>query len=252
MKVTILAGGLGTRLSEHTRLRPKALVPIGGQPILWHLMQYFRAAGFHEFIIALGYKGGAIRRYFRGLSLRRTASLGPGHVRLEGDDDSLVVELVDTGEHTENGGRIKRLAPYLEGSSFMLTWCDGLADVDLHRLLAFHRSHGRLATLTAIHPPPRFGRLQLNGTRVLSFHEKTIHEDEWVNGAFFVLEPRVFEYIDGDDTQFERESLTALARDDQLAAYRHESFWQCMDTLQEARHLNALWEQGHAPWKVWS
>ena len=251
MKVAILAGGQGTRLAEETRVKSKAMVRIGDQPILWHLLKYYERYGFTEFVIALGHHADSIRHYFiETLGSVPECSGARMLVRPEAEP-GWTVELIDTGLETMSGGRIKRLAPYLDGT-FMLTWCDGLADVDLDRLRAFHEAHGRLATLTAVHPPARFGRLTLAGDRITAFREKTIDPDEWINGAFFVLEPGVFDYIDGDDTQFEREPLSALAAAGQLMAHRHEGFWQCMDTLKEAQDLNALWRQGAAPWMVWA
>ena len=176
---------------------------------------------------------------------------GPCTVVYPSAEPGWTVELVETGQETQSGGRIKRLAPYLHQAPFMLTWCDGLSDVDLHRLRAFHEAHGRLATLTAIHPPARFGRLTLAGDRVAAFQEKVVDQDDWINGAFFVVEPGVFEYIEGDEVSWERGPLAQLAAEGQLVAYRHEDFWQCMDTLHEAEYLSGLWEEGAAPWKIW-
>lgn len=252
MKLAILAGGQGSRLLEETRAKSKALVRIGDQPILWHLLKYYEAYGITDFVIALGYQGSSIREYVRGLGARRDAIVdGDREVLFPREEPSWTVELVETGLHTASGGRIKRLAPFVEGGPFMLTWCDGLADVDLARLRDYHLAHGRLATLTAIHPPPRFGRLTLDGDRVAAFHEKEVEQASWINGAFFVLDPGVLEYASGDDTDWEREVLPRLAADGELMAYRHEAFWQCMDTLPEAQLLSGLWEQGAAPWKVW-
>jgi glucose-1-phosphate cytidylyltransferase len=249
----ILAGGQGTRLCEETRVKSKAMVLIGGRPILWHLLKYYEHYGFGEFVIALGHQADSIRQYFAELGERRPAQReGPSTLVFPSAEPGWTVRLVDTGLDTMSGGRIKRLAPYLDGAPFMLTWCDGLADIDLDRLRSFHRSHGGLATLTAIHPPARFGRLTLSGDRISAFAEKTIDPAEWINGAFFVLEPRVFEFIAGDATQFEHEPLCGLATAGELMAYRHESFWQCMDTLKEAQDLDALWQTGRAPWKIWT
>jgi len=236
MKVGILAGGFGSRLAEETEVKPKPMVEIGGRPILWHIMMHYSHYGFTQFVIALGYKGEAIREYI----------LDRG-----GCKPDWTVELVDTGASTQTGGRIKRLAPYLGGETFMLTWSDAVSDVNLHDLLAFHRSHGKLATLTAVRPPTRFGHLELDGDQVIEFSEKPPIRDRWISGAFFVLEPGVFDYIDSDDTQWEREPLERLAKDGQLMAYRHTSFWQCMDTLYEKRMLESLWRSGEAPWKIW-
>jgi glucose-1-phosphate cytidylyltransferase len=253
MKVAILAGGQGTRLSEETRVKAKAMVMIGAQPILWHLLKYYAHFGFHEFVIALGYQADTIRRYFVERLGARATSDGPRLLVRPQAEPTWSVELIDTGAETETGGRIRRLAPYLEAAPFMLTWCDGLADVDLRKLGAFHQAHGRLATLTAVHPPPRFGRLSLDGDQVIAFREKVSDDDEWINGAFFVLEPGVFAYIDGDRDSFERATLPRLVADGRaLCAYRHRGFWQCMDTLKEAEDLNRLWRAGQAPWQVWT
>jgi glucose-1-phosphate cytidylyltransferase len=253
MKVAILAGGQGTRLSEETRVKAKAMVMIGAQPILWHLLKYYAHFGFHEFVIALGYQADTIRRYFVERLGARATSDGPRLLVRPQAEPTWSVELIDTGAETETGGRIRRLAPYLEEAPFMLTWCDGLADVDLRKLGAFHQAHGRLATLTAVHPPPRFGRLSLDGDQVIAFREKVSDDDEWINGAFFVLEPGVFAYIDGDRDSFERATLPRLvAAGRALCAYRHRGFWQCMDTLKEAEDLNRLWRAGQAPWQVWT
>jgi glucose-1-phosphate cytidylyltransferase len=249
----ILAGGQGSRLAEETRVKSKAMVAIGGRPILWHLLKYYEHYGFDEFVIALGYQADSIRQYFAELGERRPAlSEGPCTTVFPSAEPGWTVRLVDTGLDTMSGGRIKRLARYLDGAPFMLTWCDGLADVDLGRLHSFHRSHGGLATLTAIHPPARFGRLILEGDRINAFQEKVTDRAEWINGAFFVLNPGVFDFIAGDATQFEHEPLCGLAKAGELMAYRHESFWQCMDTLKEAQDLNALWQSGQAPWKIWN
>ena len=250
MKVAILAGGQGTRLAEETRVKSKAMVRIGDQPILWHLLKYYEHYGYTQFVIALGYHADSIKEYFVDTLHSVPVSNGVQTLVRPKAEPNWTVELIDTGLETMSGGRIKRLAPYLDGP-FMLTWCDGLADVDLPRLRDFHRAHGRLATLTAVHPPARFGRLTLAGNRIAAFREKTIDPDEWINGAFFVLEPGVFEYIAGDDTQWEREPLSRLAADGELMGHRHEGFWQCMDTLKEAQDLNALWRRGEAVWNVW-
>jgi glucose-1-phosphate cytidylyltransferase len=251
MKVAILAGGQGTRLAEETRVKSKAMVSIGDQPILWHLLKYYAHFGIKQSVVAIGYHADTIRQYFVEKLGSTPINQGP-HMLVRGrTEPDWTVELVDTGLETETGGRVKRLAPYLDGEPFMLTWCDGLTDVDLHSLLAFHQAHGRLATLTAVHPPPRFGRLSLAGDKVTAFREKAVDEDEWINGAFFVLEPDLLEYIDGDRSSFERDTLPRLVADRELRAYRHPGFWQCMDTLKEAEELNRLWRAGGAPWQVW-
>ena len=255
MKIAILAGGVGTRLVEETEIKPKPMVEIGGRPIIWHIMMHYSHYGFKNFIIALGYKGEVIKRYmvdYCSLNSNLTVDLETGAVEIhDGSKQDWKVDLIDTGIPTLTGGRIKRLAPYLDEGTFMLTWGDGVSDVDLDRLLEFHRSHGKLATLTAVRPPARFGHLEFEGDRVMQFSEKPQTAEGWINGAFFVLEPGVFDYIDGDDTQWEREPLERLAEDGELMAFRHTSFWQCMDTLRDKRLLQELWDSGEAPWKVW-
>jgi glucose-1-phosphate cytidylyltransferase len=260
MKVGILAGGVGSRLSEETVVKPKPMVEIGGRPILWHIMMHYSAYGFKEFVVALGYKGEYIKRYMADycalapdlrVSLKtgqiQPCSNGNGHRPSE----DWTVDLIDTGQQTNTGGRIKRLAPHLGNSTFMLTWGDGVSNVNLHDLVKFHRSHGRIATVTAVRPPARFGRLEIEGNRVARFDEKPLAGEAWINGAFFVLEPAVFDYIEGDATLFEREPLENLAKDGQLMAYQHHGFWQCMDTLRDKVRLESLWDTGDAPWKVW-
>jgi glucose-1-phosphate cytidylyltransferase len=255
MKIAILAGGYGSRLAEETEVKPKPMVEIGGQPILWHIMMHYAHYGFKDFVIALGYKGGVIKRYmvdYCSLNSNLTVNMGTGEVQTHGSHSTdWLVDLVDTGLSTMTGGRIKRLAPYLGGETFMLTWGDGVSDVNLDDLLAFHRSHGKLATLTAVRPPARYGYMQFDGNRVVEFTEKPQLGEGWINGAYFVLEPGVFDYIDGDSTVWEREPLEGLAQDGQLMAYRHRSFWQCMDTLREKYILESFWQEGNAPWKIW-
>lgn len=256
MKVAILAGGLGSRLSEETVDKPKPMVEIGGRPILWHIMKYYATAGHTDFAIALGYKGEMIKRWMidhASLTSDLTVRLGTGEVqRGDASIDDWTVRMVDTGVKTQTGGRVKNLHPAIGDETFMLTWGDGLADVDLDALLAFHRSHGRIATLTAVRPPARFGHLELSGDAITEFNEKPQTGEGWINGAFFVLEPQVFDYIDGDATHFEREPLERLAKDGQLMAYRHTGFWQCMDTVRDRKLLQETWDSGRAPWKVWS
>jgi glucose-1-phosphate cytidylyltransferase len=256
MKVAILAGGMGTRLAEETDQRPKPMVEIGGKPILWHIMKYYSSYGLNEFIIALGYKKEAIIRYFLDLhycSSNLTIRTGNGAVTVHDQphQPDWTIHLIDTGLLTNTGGRIKRLAPHIGNSTFMLTWCDGLSDVNLRRLLAFHRSHGKLATVTTVRAPARFGCVELDREQVTGFREKPANGGGWINGAFFVLEPGVFAYIRDDTTSWERGPMERLAEERQLAAYRHNSFWQCMDTLREKRLLDELWTEGHAPWKRW-
>ncbi|NYZ15982.1 glucose-1-phosphate cytidylyltransferase [Azospirillum sp. RWY-5-1] len=254
MKAAILAGGLGTRFSEETKGRPKALVEIGGRPIIWHVMRHYAHFGFSEFVLAGGYRKADLARYFTDyhrLEGSIAVDLRTG-TTVRHDDGALdwLVHVIDTGEHTMTGGRVKRLAPFLGNETFMLTWCDGLADVDLAALLAFHRSHGRLATVTAVQPPGRFGHLTLDGDAVTGFEEKPERSGHWINGAFFVLEPGVFDYIEGDATMWEEEPMRRLATDGQLMAYRHDGFWQCMDTAKERDLLEKLWATGKAPWNL--
>ncbi len=252
MKVAILAGGVGTRLAEETETKPKPMIEIGGKPILWHIMMHYASYGFSEFVIALGYKGEVIKKYmvdYCKLNSNLTVDFGLGEVKVhDGYRPDWKVDLVDTGVSSLTGGRIKRLAPYLGNETFMLTWGDGVSNVHLRNLLAFHRAHGKLATLTAVRPPARFGHLEFEGNKVVRFTEKPQTSEGWINGAFFVLEPGIFDYIDGDDTQWERAPLERLSRDSQLMAYHHASFWQCMDTLRDKRLLETLWESGAAPW----
>lgn len=256
MKVVILAGGLGTRLAEETQVKPKPMVEIGGRPILWHIMKLYSHYGFREFVVALGYKGEVIKRYFldyRALNSNLTIRLATADLSvLDGEHEDWTVHLVDAGLETQTGGRIKRLAPWIGNETFMLTYGDGVSDINLTELLAFHRAHGRLATVTAVRPPSRFGGLTFNGDLVTEFIEKPQIGEGWINGGFFVLEPPVLQYIDGDAITWEREPMQRLARDEQLVAYRHYSFWQGMDTLRDVRLLESLWASGRAPWKVWA
>lgn len=255
MMVVILAGGFGTRLQEETTVKPKPMVEIGGQPILWHIMKIYAARGFKDFVIALGYKGEVIKDYFmnyryRASSLTLRLRTGEAIVR-DSNCENWTVHLLDTGLHTQTGGRVKLVAQSISNDTFMLTYGDAVANVDVNRLLAFHRSHGRLATVTAVRPPARFGGISFDGDLVARFEEKPQIGEGWINGGFFVLEPGVADYIEGDDTIFEREPLERLAEDGQLAAYRHNGFWQCMDTLRDVRLLESLWQDEGAPWKVW-
>ncbi|MEM9381451.1 MAG: glucose-1-phosphate cytidylyltransferase [Planctomycetota bacterium] len=257
MKVGILAGGVGSRLSEETTVRPKPMVEIGGRPILWHILRHYSAHGFDQFAIALGYKGEYIKKYFvdyAALNGSLSIDLGKGGVVRHEDDapPEWQVDLVETGISTNTGGRIKRLAPYMGNETFMLTWGDGVSNVDLRALVDFHKAHGKLATLTAVHPAARFGQLELDGDQIVEFSEKPQTKQGWINGAFFVLEPEVFDYIEGDDTQWDYGPMVQLAEDGQLMAYRHDGFWQCMDTLREKKLLNDLWDANDAPWKTWA
>ena len=255
MKVAILAGGLGSRLSEETEVRPKPMVEIGRRPILWHIMMYYSNFGFNDFVIALGYKGEYVKQWMHDyFSLNKNVEFKTNKNEVFIHDISnagWTVRLVDTGQETLTGGRIKRLAPWLDNQTFMLTWCDAVADIDLEALLRFHRSHGRLATVTAVRPPPKFGHLTIEGDRVTEFKEKSRDSAGWINGAFFVLEPKVLDYIKDDTTQWEKEPLESLALEGELMAYRHNGFWQCMDTIHEKRQLEKLWNSGNSPWKIW-
>ncbi|MDJ0510223.1 MAG: glucose-1-phosphate cytidylyltransferase [Crocosphaera sp.] len=255
MKVAILAGGLGTRLAPETETKPKPMVEIGGRPILWHIMMHYHHYGFNEFVIALGYKAEIIKKYmvdYASLNSNLTVNLESGNVIQHGaDQPNWTIELIDTGVPTNTGGRIKKLAPYIGNEPFLLTWGDGVSDVNIKDLISFHRSHGKLATLTAVRPPARFGHLELEGQKIVEFSEKIQTKEGWINGAFFVLEPDVFNYIEGDKTQFEKEPLETLAKEGELMAYRHNSFWQCMDTVRDKKRLEKLWESGQAPWKTW-
>jgi glucose-1-phosphate cytidylyltransferase len=256
MKVVILAGGVGTRLSEETVVRPKPMVEIGGMPILWHIMKIYSAQGIDDFIICLGYKGYVIKEFFANYFLHmsdvtfdlRHNTREVHHAKAE----PWRVTLVDTGADTMIGGRIKRVLPYIgNDKAFCLTYGDGLADVDLQTLIALHEREKRLATVTATQPPGRFGSLEVDSTRVLGFREKPVGDGGWINGGFFVLDPKVGDYIEGDATVWEREPLERLAREGQLSVYYHRGFWQPMDTLRDKRQLEELWESGDAPWKVW-
>jgi glucose-1-phosphate cytidylyltransferase len=255
MKVAILAGGLGTRLSEETALRPKPMVEIGGRPILWHIMNIYAAHGFKEFVVALGYKGEVIKDYFvnyRYWSRSLTVSLSKGDVVVhDGAGEDWVVHLIETGLDTNTGGRVKKLAQFIGNETFMLTYGDGVSNLDIGCLLKFHQSQGKLATVTAIRPPARFGGIRFNGNLVAQFAEKPQVGEGWINGGFFVLEPGVMDYIAGDNILWEGEPMERLALEGQLAAYRHDSFWQCIDTLRDVRFLEELWSSGKAPWKVW-
>lgn len=257
MKVVILAGGLGTRLSEATQLLPKPLVEVGDRPIIWHIMKMYAAAGFDEFVVCCGYKSHMLKSYFVNYFVENydiTVHLGENRVDFHGDaSERWTVTLVNTGLNTMTGGRIKRIAPYVGNETFCLTYGDGVSDVNIRALVDFHRSQGRLATVTAVPSPGRFGILDIDETSetVARFHEKPDNEMGWINGGFFVVEPSVVDYIDGDDTTWEKEPLERLARDGALSAYRHRGFWRPMDTLRDQRELEALWSTGRAPWKCW-
>ena len=255
MKVVILAGGLGTRLAEETEVKPKPMVEIGGRPILWHIMKHYAHYGFKEFFIALGYKGEIIKHYFLeyySLSGSMMIELFSGKVEMHNKEcEDWIVHLMDTGLETFTGGRVKRLEPWLRDGTFMITYGDGVSDLDLQDLLRFHRSHGRIATVTAVRPAARFGGLVFDGDLVAKFTEKPQIGEGWINGGFMVFEPAIFNYLEGDHTILEADALEQLAADRQLAAYRHDRFWQCMDTLRDKRLLETLWQKAGAPWKVW-
>jgi len=255
MKAVILAGGFGTRLQEETGLRPKPMVEIGGWPLLWHIMKTYSCHGVNEFVIALGYKGDVIKDYFlnyRNRTSNLVVRLAAGQVTVSGGGaEDWTVHLLDTGLATQTGGRVRRALEYAGNETVLLTYGDGVADVDVSALVAFHREKGCLATVTAVRPPARFGGLTVDGDRAVAFDEKPQIGEGWINGGFFVLEPGVAEYIAGDDTVFEREPLERLALEQRLAAFRHYGFWQCMDTLRDVRLLQGLWDGGTAPWKVW-
>jgi glucose-1-phosphate cytidylyltransferase len=257
MKVVILAGGYGTRLAEETVVVPKPMVEVGGRPILWHIMKIYAEQGFNEFVIALGYKGEIVKRYFfdfQALDGDLTLDLATRQITSHGSSSAnWKLHLVETGLDTLTGGRLLRLRNLLLDSTFMLTYGDGLADVDLRSLLTFHRSHGRLATVTAVRPPARFGGLAFDARgRVTNFIEKPQLGEGWINGGFMVMEPAVLRYFTQDQSVLETDGLERMAEDGQLMAYRHESFWHCMDTLRDKRQLEQLWDSGKAPWKIWS
>jgi glucose-1-phosphate cytidylyltransferase len=256
MKVVILAGGLGTRISEETLVRPKPMVEIGGKPLLWHLMKTYAHHGHNEFVVCCGYKGYMIKEYFANYFLHTsdvTFDLAKNAMEVhQHASEPWRVTLVDTGDASQTGGRLKRVQRYVEDAPFCFTYGDGLADVDVGRLVEFHRRGGRLATVTAVRPPGRFGALSMDGASVSGFAEKPLGDGGWINGGFFVLEPGVFRYLHGDEDVWEHAPLEGLARDGQLDAYRHEGFWQPMDTLREKNLLEELWHKGDAPWKSWA
>jgi glucose-1-phosphate cytidylyltransferase len=256
VKAVILAGGLGTRLSEETVLRPKPMVEVGGKPLLWHILKIYSHHGINDFILCLGYRGYVVKEYFANYALHLsdvTFDLANHRMTVhQSQAEDWRVTLVDTGADTLTGGRLKRVAKHLGDETFLMTYGDGVADVDIPATVAFHQRHGLAATLTATQPPGRFGRLHLEqGDLVREFEEKPHGDGGWINGGFFVLEPRVLDYIPGDATSFESDTLVRLAADGQLAAYRHEGFWLPMDTLRDKNRLEELWASGHAPWKQW-
>ncbi len=255
VKAVILAGGFGTRLSEETVARPKPMVEIGGKPILWHIMKLYAHFGIVEFVICLGYKGYMIKEYFANYLLHMsdvTIDIAGNRLQIhQNHADPWKVTLVDTGEATQTGGRLKRVARYLEDDVFCMTYGDGLSDLDIGAEIAFHRQHGGLATICAVQPPGRFGALELAAERVAGFREKPLGDSAWINGGFFVLSPRVLDFVSGDQILWEREPLESLASTGQLFVFRHAGFWQPMDTLRDRNHLEDLWNSGKAPWKVW-
>lgn len=255
MKAVVLAGGIGTRISEETSMRPKPMIEIGGKPVLWHILKTYSHFGINDFIICLGYKGYMVKEYFANYFLHTsdvTFDLARNEMQVHHRHaEPWRVTLVDTGELTQTGGRLKRAVEYLDEGTFCFTYGDGVSDIDIGAELAFHREQGALATVCAVQPPGRFGALDIDGNRITRFTEKPQGDGSWINGGFFVLEPDALRYIDGDDTVWEREPLEALAREGQLAAYPHDGFWQPMDTLRDKLKLEELWQNGSAPWKRW-
>ncbi len=256
MKAVILAGGLGTRISEETHLKPKPMVEVGGKPMLWHIMKLYSSHGVNDFVICCGYKGYIIKEYFANYFLHMSdVTFDMANHQMEVHEQHAEpwrVTLVDTGEDTQTGGRLKRVAPYIQGEeAFCFTYGDGLADVNVAAAIAFHQQHGKLATITAVQPPGRYGALQLNGAQVDGFTEKPRGDGGLINGGFFVLSPKCLDYITGDDSSWEGKPLTTLAATGQLMAFEHQGFWQPMDTLREKNHLEELWQAGKAPWKIW-
>ena len=256
MKAVILAGGFGTRISEESHLKPKPMVEIGGMPILWHIMKWYSKFGINEFIICAGYKQNVIKEFFANYYLHKadvTFDFEHGGKIITHADHSekWLVTVVDTGLNTLTGGRIKRVKDYIGGEPFLMTYGDGVSDVDVNAVIEFHKAHGHLATLTGVQPEGRFGVMDMEGDSILSFREKSKEDMGWINGGFMVLEPEVLDYIDGDQIMFEREPLERLAQDRQLDCYKHEGFWQCMDTLRDKERLEALIATGKAPWMWW-
>lgn len=255
MKVVILAGGLGTRLAEETEVKPKPMVEIGGYPILWHIMKTYSHYGFKEFYIALGYKGEIIKKFFLdycNLNGNMTIDFSTGQTEIrERESEDWVLHLVETGQNSMTGGRIKRLENHLRDAPFMVTYGDGVSDIDLRKLFEFHKSHGKLATVTAVHPPARYGELLINEDFSTEFTEKPQTHEGWINGGFIIFEPQVLNYLNDDSSVMERDALERLADEKQLMAYRHDGFWQCMDTLRDKKFLESLWDSGNPTWKVW-
>ncbi len=256
MKAVILAGGLGTRISEESYLKPKPMIEIGGHPILWHIMKILYHQGIDEFIICAGYRQHMIKEYFADYFLHCsdvTFDYTNGHKTIihSTSSENWKVTIVDTGLNTMTGGRVKRIAKYLGSDPFLLTYGDGVSDVNIKKLLEFHKNHRKLATISAVHPVGRFGVLDLDGDKISTFGEKVESKTDWINGGFMILDPKVIKYISGDDTVFEKGPLETLAVEGQLMAYKHSGFWYCMDTLRDKQRLEELWDSGNAPWKLW-
>lgn len=257
MKVVLLAGGFGTRISEELQFKPKPMISIGGMPILWHIMKEYATFGYDDFIICAGYKQEYIKEYFSNYYLHNSNITfdfkHDNQVTVhENDSEPWNVTIVDTGLHTMTGGRVKRIAPYVGNEPFMLTYGDGVCDVPIDKLAAFHRSHGRICTMTAVKPEGRFGILDIDGSEIKSFREKSKNDVGYINGGYMVVEPKIFDYISDDSTTFEREPLENIAKEGQLMAFKHNGFWQCMDTMRDREKLEKLWESGSAPWRVWN
>jgi glucose-1-phosphate cytidylyltransferase len=255
MKAVILAGGLGTRLSEETDTKPKPMIEIGAKPLLWHIMKIYSAHGIDEFVVCLGYRGYVVKEYFANYYLHMgdvTFDLKDNRMEVhQSGAEPWKVTLIDTGDETMTGGRLKRVLPYVEGEEFCFTYGDGVSDLDVGELIRFHREHGRLATVTAVQPSGRFGAIDIDDDLIRRYEEKPKGDGGWINGGFFVLSPAVARYIDGDATVWEQEPLQRLAQDEQLAAYRHGGFWYAVDTVRDKRHLQELWDSGSPPWKLW-
>ncbi len=255
MKVVILAGGLGTRLAEETEIKPKPMVEIGGKPIIWHIMKHYAHYGFKEFYVSLGYKGEYIKKYFleyTSVQGNLTVNLATGeHKFHKKSSNDWIIHLIDTGLDSNTGGRVRRLKPWLEDETFMVTYGDGVSNVNLHELLDFHKSHGLCGTVSAVRPPARFGGLIFEGKKVKKFTEKSQTAEGWINGGFLVFEPQIFDYLDNDNTGLEADTLERLATNGQLAAYQHFGFWQCMDTVRDRMRLNEMWDNNQAKWKIW-
>lgn len=255
MKTVILAGGLGSRLSEETQIIPKPMIEIGGRPIMWHIMKIFSHYGLREFFVALGYKGEVIKRYFHdyySLNGDISINLSNGKIDVQNREcEDWELHLVETGQNSMTGGRVKRLEEYLRDGPFMVTYGDGVSNVNIAELIDFHKSHGKLATVTAVHPPARYGELLINEDSTANFSEKPQTHEGWINGGFIIFEPQVLSYLSGDESVLEIDALERLANEGQLVAYKHNDFWQCMDTLRDKRQLEAVWENGNPPWKVW-